>query len=297
MTPFEAAKQRLAALESLQAELRGYLTEADRRLYEGLLARLADTYDKPELIPQLLAEFTQLVHLPLLTYYAQSLLTLPGLQEAYFTALDGSVDYKLLRAPLRAFLERTFGIDADGTPLPNGYLSTFLNDTGANRALLQYAYQAQASGMGLDAYRAGLEDITLGGASGGLLSKLHAEASDTFSQADRALQGLAADELGLEAALYQGGLIASSRPFCKIRNGKVFLRSEIEKMGTKADTYGGYTSKKDGEFSGKPAAYTPLVDAGGYSCRHAWHFVSNVVALSLRPELREDEKGRLVIGE
>lgn len=297
-TPQEAAAARLAALAALQEGLAGRISEAERILYEGLLTQLQTTLDNPERLTGLLAEFTQLVHLPLLTYYGQSLLTLPALQEAYFTALDGSVDYALLRTPLRGWLERAFGIDAAGTPVAGGFLSTFANDTGWNRALLQYAYTAQASGMGLAEYRAGLEDLVLGGANGGLVAQLHRESADSFSQADRVLQGLAADELGLDAALYQGGLIDSSRPFCKVRNGKVFLRSEIARMGTKADTYGGYTNKSKGEFSGKPASgYAPLVDAGGYSCRHSWNFISNTVALSLRPELKENEKGVLYVSE
>jgi hypothetical protein len=295
MTPQQAAAARLAAIEDLEKQLTGYLREADRLLYEGLLLRLQDTYDKPELIPGLLSEFAQLVHLPLLTYYGQSLLTLPGLQEAYFTALDGSVNYTLLRAPLRGFLERTFGITAEGNPVAGGYLSTYVADTGINRALLHYAYTAQASGMGLDAYRAGLEDLVLGGANGGLISKLHKEAGDNFAQADRALQGLAAEELGLQAFLYQGGLIDSSRPFCKVRNGRVFLRSEIERFGTSKDPYGGYTNKAAGEFSGKNPDYQPFLSLGGYSCRHGLHGIPNLIAMQLRPELKEDEKGRLVI--
>ncbi len=298
MSPSQAAAARLAALDALREGLTGRISEAERILYDGLITQLQATLDQPERLAGLLSEFAQLVHLPLLTYYGQSLLTLPGLQQAYFTALDGSVDYALLRTPLRGWLERAFGIDAAGTPVAGGYLSTFAADTGLNRALLQFAYTAQASGMGLSAYREGLEELVLGGANGGLLAKLHRESADSFAQADRVLQGLSADELGLDAALYQGGLIESSRPFCKVRNGKVFLRSEIERMGTSADAYGGYSNKAAGEFSGKPSGgYSPLVDAGGHACRHSWNFLSNTVALSLRPELREGPDGRLVIGE
>ncbi|KAA9333394.1 hypothetical protein F0P96_10520 [Hymenobacter busanensis] len=300
MSPEEAARQRLAAIQSLEDELAGHLSAIQRRLYEGLLLRLQDTLDKPELLPGLLAEFTQSVYLPFVAYYGQSVLTLAGLQIRYFSAVDGSTNYAALRRPLEAYLRQSFGIDAAGNLTPAGYLATFVGDTSAQRALLQYAYRSQAAGVGLREYQQGLSDLVQGSSdkpTQGLYHQLHRDAPDTYQRADRALQGLAAEELQLQAALYQGGLIDSSRPFCVARNGKVFLREEIARFGTAKDTYGGYSNKKAGEFHGKNADYNPLTDAGGHNCRHGYHFIPNSVAMRLRPELKEDGKGVLYIGE
>ncbi len=127
------------------------------------------------------------------------------------------------------------------------------------------------------------------------MQRLYEQSYDDLNRADRVLQGMAADRLGLKAYIYQGGLIKSSRPFCVVRNGKCFADFEVAAFGTKADKFGGYTNKADGLFSGKSEPYEPLADAGGYNCRHGLHAVPNVVALRMRPDLAENDKGELYL--
>jgi hypothetical protein len=287
MTPEEAALERLAAIEALQAELAGHINELQRRLYEGLLLRLQDTYEQPELLPALLAEFTAQVQLPLVVYYGQSLMTLPGLTLDYFESL-GFTNYKALRRPLEGYLQQVFGITPAGELVPSGQLALLAGDTTAQRELLRFAYQANTSGLGLTAYRDGLSNLingmpTADGRTLGLYQKLYKGSFDTYNQADRALQMLSAEELGLQGWLYQGGLVEGSRPFCKSRNGKVFLRPEI-------------AAWKKLKFQGKPDPYDPFTMCGGFNCRHGLHALPSAVAIRLRPELREDAQGRLVIG-
>jgi hypothetical protein len=286
MTPTEAAAQRLAAIANLQAQLAGHIDTAQRELLRGLLARLEDTYADPSTLAAILAEYQATV----------ALLTLPLHTATYFAALDVA-GYQQLRAPLASFLEQRLGITSTGQPVAGGWLSTIIGDTTAQREVLTYAYQAQASGAGLEAYRAGLTDLVAGSnnATQGLIGKLYREAADSFNQNDRQLQQLSAQRLGLTAYLYQGGLIASSRPFCVTRNGKVFLDWEVEAFGTKADAYGGYTNKAEGLFSGKSQPYDPFVDCGGWNCRHGLHAIPNLVALRLRPELAENNRGELYL--
>jgi hypothetical protein len=296
MTPTEAAAQRLAAITDLQAQLAGHIDTAQRELLRGLLARLEDTYADPSTVASILAEYQATVALPLAVFYAQALLTLPLHTATYFATLDVA-GYQQLRAPLASFLEQRLGVTAAGQPIAGGWLSTIIGDTTAQREVLTYAYQAQASGAGLEAYRAGLTDLVAGAnnATQGLIGKLYREVADSFNQNDRQLQQLSAQRLGLSAYLYQGGLIASSRPFCVTRNGKVFLDWEVEAFGTKADAYGGYTNKAEGLFSGKSQPYDPFVDCGGWNCRHGLHAIPNLVALRLRPELAENDRGELYL--
>lgn len=297
MTPDDLqrlALERTKAVEQLIAQLDGAVSVAQRELLEGLLARAGETLDDPMLLPQFMAEYTQAVAVPLATFYAQQVLQLPSLNVAYFQALDVR-GYQQLRAPLTSFLEQRFGITAAGAPVPGGWLSTLTGDTTAQRELLSYAYQAQASGQGLTAYKQGLQALVTGGnGATGLMQQLYKGAADTFSQADRSLQGIAADRLGLKAYLYQGGLIKSSRPFCVKRNGKVWTDAEIRTWGTAKDATGGYTNKAAGEFSGKTDPYDPMVDCGGHSCRHTLHGIPNLIALRFRPDLEENDDGELV---
>lgn len=295
MTPEELAARRLDAIAQLQEQLSGHVDEAQRRLLEGLLLRLQDIQADPTTLTALLADYQATVALPLAVYYAQSLLTLPELQASYFEGL-GVAGYNKLRAPLADYLTARLGITAEGLPVAGGYLSTLVGDTTVQRALLQYAYSAQAAGVGLADYRAGLRQLVVGGNTGkGLMQQLYQQSYDDFNRADRVLQKISADRLGLQAYLYQGGLIDSSRPFCKVRNGKCFTSEEVAKFGTKEDAYGGYTNKAQGLFAGKSEPYAPFEDCGGWNCKHGLHAVANVVALRMRPDLAESEKGQLYI--
>ena len=302
--PREAARRRSAAVQALEDLLNQQVDAAQRAIWEKLLVRLKDLHAAPAaqhttLLAPLLQEITNTVLLPLARFYGQSLLYLPAHQLDYFAALDVA-GYQKLRAPLAAFLTARLGVDAQGLPVAGGYLATIAGDTTVARQVLTYAYQAQASGVGLNAYRDGLNALVLGSGPGapnglGVVQALYKNSGEDFAQADRMLHSLAAKELGLAVFLYQGGLIDSSRPFCVARNGRVFLDVEIARFGTKTDKYGGYARKEEGYFSGKPDPYTPAVDLGGYRCRHFLHALPAVVALSMRDDLAEDAQGQLFV--
>lgn len=284
MSPQDLAARRAAAIAALQEQLGGHVPELERELLQGMLSRLQDIQADPAILSQLLDEFTDNVHLPVLQWMGQSLLQLPALTLNYYQALDAATDYAALKAPLDAYIRTVFGLGPDGEPLPGGLLYTFAGDQTVKRELLQYGYRAMLSGAGLSEMRAGLTQLVTGGAdSGGLYTRLHARSYDFYNQADRVLQGQVAESLGWEAYIYQGGLIAGSRAFCKTRAGKVWLRSEID----------GWKSLS---FDGKPDPYTPFVQLGGYNCRHSLSGIPNLVAMQLRPELREDARGRLIVG-
>lgn len=296
MSPQDAAQRRLAAIAALEAQLATATDAAQRDLYERLLARLNDIHAAPGLLPALLQEYANATLVPLAYTYGQAMLHLPALNVSYFEALDVA-GYQQLRAPLTEFLMARLGVDASGAIVPGGYLDLMAGNTAVSQQVLRYAYSAQASGLGLEAYRVGLKSLALGGnkPAEGIVGALYREASDDFNRNDRALQAISAERLGLQAYLYQGGLIDTSRPFCKVRNGKVFVDFEVRRFGTKADTYGGYSNKQQGKFSGKSDPYDPFTDCGGYGCRHGLHALPNVTAMRLRADLGEDEKGQLYI--
>lgn len=109
-------------------------------------------------------------------------------------------------------------------------------------------------------------------------------------KAEREISIEVSQALQLNFAFYQGGEIQTTRPFCSERNNKVFSREEITKFGTAQDKYGGYTNKSAGKFQGKTKVYNPLLDLGGYNCRHSYDWISDELAKVFRPELFKDEK-------
>ena len=96
---------------------------------------------------------------------------------------------------------------------------------------------------------------------------------DIYSQMQRVGANRIRVDLGLKYAVYQGGLIKTSRDFCEDRNNKCFSEKEI-------------MSWENLNWEGKPQiGYNALIDCGGYNCRHRLDWISEEYAKRLRPDL------------
>ena len=158
---------------------------------------------------------------------------------------------------------------------PNGYLDTLVsNDTVKNQikdALMKTIYSQD----GWNSAKKVLQTIIEGDGSGSLgsLEKYHRNFSyDLYSQIDRATGKTYADDLGFEFAIYEGGIIETSRQFCIDHNGNVYHISEIKKMKPEKAI---------------PPNYNPLFDMGGHGCRHHWNWIPKSLALVLRPDAKK----------
>jgi len=83
--------------------------------------------------------------------------------------------------------------------------------------------------------------------------------SDTFALSDRALTNAVAEQLDVKWYRYVGGLMDTTRPFCKARNGKFFSKAEVESWGVQ---------DWEGKMAGTDSK-TIFVTAGGYNCQHS----------------------------
>jgi hypothetical protein len=95
---------------------------------------------------------------------------------------------------------------------------------------------------------------------------------DMYSQIDRAIANQFALKLGLNYAIYEGGLTATSRNFCKEHNGNTYTREEIEAFNP---------------VEAILPNYNPIQDMGGIGCRHHLNWISYSVAVIFRPDLRK----------
>jgi hypothetical protein len=95
--------------------------------------------------------------------------------------------------------------------------------------------------------------------------------SDLYSQIDRAIANQNAIRLGLNYAIYEGGLTTFSRNFCKEHNGKVYTREEIAAFKPETNL----------------PNYNPFQDIGGIGCRHHLNWVSYSIAMVYRPDLKK----------
>lgn len=180
------------------------------------------------------------------------------LNYAYFESIDDA--FAIPQISTAIVKQRQAGTIASLLDSTNQYLS---NPT---REALSASIQSGASRQELiDTLRflvQGNEDI-----DGRLLRSTRLVVSDAFALSDAAVSESIAENLGLEWYLYTGGLIDTTRPFCKARNGKFFHKTEIESWASL--TWNGKmpdTTEK-----------TIFLTRGGYNCQHSLLPVSESV--------------------
>lgn len=114
---------------------------------------------------------------------------------------------------------------------------------------------------------------------------------DTYTQADRNGSTGYGQALKFKWFTYEGGLIETSRQFCKERDGKVFNTVEAEEW--RHDPHLPRTTKE--KQTGVLIGYTPVANLGNayganetsmgrWRCRHRVRFISDQMAKRLAPE-------------
>lgn len=282
MTYTERIEQVTQLIESFAASVR----QTERELADRLIARLADILADPAKgIALAFADFSP-SWAGLIQQLAENLLTVYSLNTKYFQALN--VSDKAIRQAASDYLP-LIGVLPTGEFVKNGYLWLLVRDNRIQRNAYNVAAGSVNAKIEPDEVVRNLQTAMVSSkdGSGAITRFFNGLESDPHVNADRVLQRMLADYGGLRARLYIGGLRDSSRPFCVVRNGKVFLDSEIRQFGTPADKYGGYSDKSTGMFAGKPKVYDPFTDCGGHNCYHFLNAISNSEALRRRTDLQE----------
>lgn len=137
------------------------------------------------------------------------------------------------------------------------------------------ALMSKPEGISLKELREQLQDKVI---NKGIAEKYYSRwTHDIYSQYQRVGANEVRKKIGLRFAIYQGGLIETSRPFCEERNGNVYSEKEIEEWINL-------------DFDGRPqVGYNPIADLGGYNCRHRLDWISDELAKSKRPDLFEND--------
>lgn len=192
----------------------------------------------------------------------------------YFGIFTTKAQLGNIMADTRDQIGDWLGITKRGGLVENGYLNRLLRDPKIKDTVRDSVFKSVVSQKGFFETKKDLRDYIAGNKekAGALQQYYRNFVYDTFSQVDRTQAKIFADKLGMEYAIYEGGIIKTSRKFCRERNGKVFTREEIEKFDPP---------------EAKPPNYNAITDLGGYGCRHHLNWVPKAVAFALRPDLRD----------
>lgn len=238
---------------------------------------------------QFFASFTKDYHAPLLRRMIEDLRYIVEDTAGYYLDESGLKQASQSMKAVETSLLTDLGISSTGSILPNSYFADVVMDTSIKRifraGLLKFGTQKTMSAADKKILEAYIKGDTK---SMGLFESFYSKADrsggnifDNYQRADRLAQDRFSSELGIQAWLYVGGLIDTSRDFCTQRNGKVFLADEIEAW-------------KQVSFEGKPkTGYDPRIDCGGYKCRHTLSGLGNGTAMRMDNSIKEDKKGQL----
>lgn len=190
----------------------------------------------------------------------------------YYKGFNKKVDVIPIQAQAVEVIKSWLGIKGNGWLQGNGYLSKTINDPKTLSDLKDLGLRAVIGQQGYEATKSAVKLFIDGNPqTAGALQKYYRNfVYDIYSQVDRTTAMIYADKLKLDYAIYEGGLIKTSRKFCRERNGKVFTRDEISVMDPKV---------------GIPDNYNPFTDMGGYGCRHHWNWIPYSLAIVFRPDL------------
>jgi len=277
------SNDRIKKIAAKQTSLENQVLKSEGSLFELLLSYWSQVRENPALIRKIFKKFQQEDLATLLNTFKLDIKNVVSLNSDYF-AKDGIAEkMKEITKIVSAKVDDRLGLEASGEIIQGGYMDTLVQDQTAKRQIQQFFYRTAQNKNDIR-LKVEMKELIKGAQEeGGIVSRFFKNyVYDTYQEADRLSQNDFAEKLELPAAIYTGGVIEGSRPFCIERNRKVFLRDEIALFGTPADKFGGYSNKEQGKFAGKPKdGYDPFTQCGGIACRHHWSWIAKEYAARL----------------
>lgn len=214
-----------------------------------------------------------------------------GNNEAYNYALFGTISkagdarFKAMRKQVDGIMRRRIGLDIAGRIKEGGMLSRLFTTEAIRTSVKELVNAGAASGVPIGKLTRQVEVLVKGTREvpGVFQRQFQPVVFDTYQAFDRASNKVYADKLQLDTFIYAGGLIETSREFCRKRNAKVFTLEEAAKWSQDPDL----PKKSSERASGVITGYDPTVDLGRWNCRHRTRFISRPLAEQLRPDLKK----------
>lgn len=204
-------------------------------------------------------------------------------------AVNQDAKYGDIKQTVDSLMKRRLGIDKDGRIRRKSYLDQIFQTQASRDEVKQLVQKSISAGVPMSKLRKALLNKVTGtpgkqGAAGTLENHIGTFLYDTYSVYDRAINNEWGGRLNLQFGIYTGGLIETSREFCRKRNGKVFTSEEANAEWPNDPTLPKSSAEK--KAGGPPADYVPLEDLGRWNCRHRFLYISAAEAYRRRPDLK-----------
>jgi hypothetical protein len=279
-------KQRFIAAS--ERRLRRALTAVEREMLSMIFERIIDKMvgGDPGGNHRILSdlgrihrEFIRPANVKIVAQFARDVMTLPGRSERLFGAISPEMAQRLaeIRKASEGLLRARLGLTSGMNLVSGGYLQSVIEDTSVRNKLQGIIQRAIDDGGDFGMLRTRIRDYVIGTgeAPGALTQKADQQLFDALMDADRSGDKANADELGLQGAVYAGGIIETTRQICCELNARAWTRDEMAALNAKAEA-----GKKWSGWKGDI-----MIHCGGHNCRHGWNWVSNTRLVRLRPDL------------
>lgn len=197
--------------------------------------------------------------------------------------------FALIKKQVNAAMRKRMGIDDEGKARKNGLLDQAFGTKAARDDVKKMVAKSVAAGIPMRKLEKQLR-VKMAGTknTAGILEKhIGGFVLDLYQQADSITNNEFAKRLDLRFFIYSGGLIETSREFCRKRNNQVFTTDEAKEWENDS-TLPRTKAEKD---SGVVTDYDPLVDRGRWNCRHRLLYISEEAAVArgkvLAPALKQ----------
>lgn len=202
--------------------------------------------------------------------------SITNLNDRYFSTLVDSGRLGEIQDKTFAVINKTLGVTDKGKLITGGFIDKIIENKGVQQAFTKKVNNILNGSPDIVLMQHKLKEFIVGSKeSTGLLERHYRTfASDLISNIDRTGALVYANELELNSFYYSGGVILTSRSFCKSKNGKVFTRAQAERWKDSAfitDMYGMNIND-----------YEPLINMGGYGCNHRPDWITEDLAKKIK---------------
>ena len=194
-------------------------------------------------------------------------------------------------------MRRRLGIDPEDGIVRRGYLDGLFPTEASRNEVKALVQKSVSAGIPMRKLTKALSNKIVGtpNAAGVLEKNIGGFVLGAYRLADSVTNNEFGERLGLGYGIYSGGLIETSREFCKAKNGKVFSVEEANRDWPVDPLLPRTKAEKEAGANSAPPGYVPLEDMGRWEgtserCRHRFLRISNEEAYRRRPDLRPKEK-------
>ncbi len=253
---------------------------------DGKILNNAKNISSVAAINSIYDNFNKQNNIPVVKSFVNDLSGIGALNKNYFdnvTGLNTSVSEK----QATKVVNEQLGLNDKGGLVANGFVDKFIKDKAVADTIKKKTLKAITSGKGFQQLRQELQETVKGTKgqpnSGALHQYYRNNAYDTLTKVDRLYSDNMAKDLKLIYFYFSGGIIPTTRPFCKHNNGKIFNSIDFKKL-----TFKNLQIKyRPGIPDGKHSTWKPVIDLGGYGCRHTKDYIPTKLALRRKADLMD----------